>query len=575
MRRVLLLIVVAIGGALPAGAQERSLAITGFDAVIAVEPNSGIRVDETITAQFTGSWNGIYRMIPIKYRTAQGLNWTLGVDVLGATDQDGRQLRVETSRERHYLKVKMWVPGAENATRTITLRYRATNGLRFFEEHDELYWNVTGDEWDVPVGMATARIELPAGAAGIRATAFTGAYGSTAEGATVATTGTTLRFATRQPLGYREGLTIVVGWDKGIVTEPSTTAKAAGVIASNWPLAIPVPVFVFMFLMWRARGRDPEQQPVTVRYEPPADLTPGEAGTLIDNKVDTRDIIATLVDLAVRGHLRFQETEKKALLGLIGSREFILEKLEPRADAGPPAPLTPHENMVFGAVFGGRGNAVPLSRLEDEFYAFIPGITDGIYDRLIGKGYYRSRPDRVQTAWTVGGLFLALAIVGGGIGLSRVWLMTPAPFVIAGILVGLIMIGFGVVMPARTVAGARALEQVLGYREFLTRVEAEHLKRIIVGHPEMFDKGLPYAMAFGVEKKWARAFEGIVTEPPRWYVGSSMTHFQIAHLSSSLSSFSREVGSTMTSQPRSSSGSGFGGGGSSGGGGGGGGGGGF
>ena len=133
MRRVLLLIVVAIGGALPAGAQERSLAITGFDAVIAVEPNSGIRVDETITAQFTGSWNGIYRMIPIKYRTAQGLNWTLGVDVLGATDQDGRQLRVETSRERHYLKVKMWVPGAENATRTITLRYRATNGLRFFE----------------------------------------------------------------------------------------------------------------------------------------------------------------------------------------------------------------------------------------------------------------------------------------------------------------------------------------------------------------------------------------------------------------------------------------------------------
>jgi uncharacterized membrane protein len=137
------------------------------------------------------------------------------------------------------------------------------------------------------------------------------------------------------------------------------------------------------------------------------------------------------------------------------------------------------------------------------------------------------------------------------------------------------MLIFGAIMPARTVAGTRALEQVLGFEEFITRVEAEHLKRVIVGHPEMFDKFLPYAMAFGVEKKWARAFEGIVTEPPRWYVGGSMTHFTVGHLSSSLSSFTREVGSTMTSSPRSSSGSGFGGGGSSGGGGGGGGGGGF
>lgn len=554
-----------------AAAQERTLAIKRIDATITVERNGGIRVSETITAQFTGSWNGIYRSIPVKYRTAQGLNWTLGLDDVVAT-VDGRALRVETSRERHYVKVKMWVPDAQNVTRTIALRYRATNGLRFFEEHDELYWNVTGDEWDVPIEAATARIELPPGTAGVRATAFNGAYGATTQEANVAIAGTTVRIAMPHALGFHEGLTAVVGWNKGVVTEPAPTAKVAGVVASNWPLLIPVPVFFFAFAIWRARGRDPSRLPISVRYEPPSGLTPGEAGTLIDNEADLRDITATLVDLAVRGYLRFEERDSRKLLGLIGSREYILERLDP--PSGAPA-LAPHEQLVFDGVFSGRGSSVLLSRLEDEFYAAIPRIKTSIFARLLGRGFYRARPDRVRAGWVVGGAIIGAIVAGGGMGLADRFLLTPVPFFIAGGLVAVILMAFGAVMPARTEAGARALEAVLGFEEFLTRVESEHLKRVIVGHPEMFDKYLPYAMAFGVEKKWARAFEGIYTQPPTWYVGPSFTNFSVGHLSSSLSSFTREAGSTLTSSPRSSSGSGFGGGGSSGGGGGGGGGGGF
>lgn len=570
--RSCLLALAACGFAAPAGAQERSLAIERFTAAIVVERDASMQVEETITARFTGSWNGIYRSIPVKYRTSQGLNWTLGVRILGATDQDGTPLRVETKRERHYLKVKMWVPGAQNATRTITLRYRATNGLRFFEEHDELYWNITGDEWDVPVGMATARIELPPGASGLRTMAYTGVYGSTAQDAVVEANGSTVRIATRRPLGYREGLTAVIGWNKRLVTEPAATAKAAGVVASNWPLLIPIPVFFLAFAIWRRRGKDPMRLPVTVRYEPPTGLTPGEAGTLIDNEADLRDITATLVDLAVRGYLRFEERDSRKLLGLIGSREYILERLDP--PSGTPA-LAPHEQLVFDGVFSGRGNSVLLSRLQDEFYTAIPHIKTSIFDRLLGRGFYRARPDRVRAGWMVGGAMAGLAIAVAGIALGGRFLLTPVPFVIAGAIVAVILLIFGAIMPARTEVGARALEAVLGFEEFLTRVEAEHLKRVIVGHPEMFDKYLPYAMAFGVEKKWARAFEGIYTQPPTWYVGPAFTHFSVGHLSSSLTSFTREAGSTFTSSPRSSSGSGFGGGGSSGGGGGGGGGGGF
>jgi uncharacterized membrane protein len=151
--------------------------------------------------------------------------------------------------------------------------------------------------------------------------------------------------------------------------------------------------------------------------------------------------------------------------------------------------------------------------------------------------------------------------------------LTPVPFVVAALISAIIVIGFGIVMPARTEAGARALERVLGFEEFLQRVEGDRL-RDFVKTPEMFEKYLPFAMAFGVEKKWAKAFEGIYTQPPQWYVGTNPMAFNVAHFSGRLSEMSSQAATTMASSPRSSSGSGFSGG-SSGGGGGGGGGGGF
>jgi hypothetical protein len=546
-------------------AAQRSYAIQRFDATIQVERDGGVQVTETIVARFTGAWNGIYRTIPVTYRTPQGLNWTLGLSLQRATDGEGRPLRVEASRERHYVKFKVWVPGAVDATRTVVLRYRATNGLRFFEDHDELYWNVTGDEWDVPIEAAAARIELPPGADGLRAIAFNGVYGSTAREASVETSGTTVQVVMPHPLAFHEGLTAVVGWNKGVVAEPSVPDRAAGVLASNWPLAIPIPVFLLAFAIWLRRGRDPRRLPIAVQYGPPPGLTPAEAGTLLDNSADLRDITATLVDLAVRGYLRIEEREERA---------YTLRKLAPPPPTGAPE-LAPHERRMFDGIFGGRSGLVELSELKDEFYTELPGIRTSILDRLLSRGLYNVRPDKVRTRWMIASVLLGgLVAVGGGV-IAAGFLMTAVPFIVAGVLVAGILLWFSFIMPARTAAGTRALEQVLGFEEFLRRVESEHLKRIIIGHPELFDRYLPFAMAFGVERKWAKAFEGIYTEPPTWYVGSSMTHFNVSSFSGSLAQLSSAAGSTLTSSPRSSSGSGFGGGGSSGGGGGGGGGGAF
>jgi hypothetical protein len=289
------------------------------------------------------SWNGSTG--PSRWTTApQGFNWTLDLELVGAS-LEGRALEVERERVRHFVKYKIWIPGARDTTRTVVLRYRARNGLRFFEDHDELYWNVTGDEWDVPIGAASARITLPAGGTGIRATAFNGVYGATAQDAEVVVEGSTVRVNLPGPLGFYEGLTAVVGWDKGLVAEPTAGDRVRRFLASNWALAIPIPVFLVMLALWRRVGRDPRRLPVAVRYEPPDALTPAEAGTLMDYSADMRDITATLVDLAVRGHLRIEEREESALLGLMTKREYLFHRLTPPADA---PPLGAHESRMLG-----------------------------------------------------------------------------------------------------------------------------------------------------------------------------------------------------------------------------------
>jgi uncharacterized membrane protein len=570
MTRSALPVLLLVLTAAPAAAQ-RSLAIERFDAHIVVGRDGGVDITETITAKFTGSWNGIYRTVPVEYHTPQGFNWTLRLELLGATGPEGQGLKVEGKRERHYIKYKIWVPGAENTTRTVMLRYRAKNALRFFEGHDELYWNVTGDEWDVPIEAASARIELPEAATGVRAVAFNGVYGSTAQDAEVSIQGATVRVTMPHRLEFHEGLTAVVGWDKGVVTEPTGTDRALGFLASNWPLGIPIVVLLCMFAMWRRLGRDPRRLPVAVQYEPPDSLSPAEAGTLMDYSADMRDITATVVDLAVRGFLRIEEREERAMLGLLTRREYVFHRLAPPAGA---KRLEPHESRVLDGIFEDGGSEVKLTDLDNEFYRHLPKIREGIFEALVGRGLYRSRPDAVRQRWQVVALLLGAVIIafGATIGAAR-FQLTLVPIVIAAVASVLIVMAFGHIMPARTVAGARALERVLGFEEFLRRVEGDRLERV-VKTPEMFERCLPFAMAFGVERKWARAFRDIYREPPAWFVGTTSGPFDLDGFSTRLGNLSSRTQSAMTSSPRSSGGSGFSGG-SSGGGSGGGGGGGF
>ena len=560
----------ALFAATPAAAQ-RTLAIEKFTASIVVNTDGSIDVTETITARFRGKWNGIYRTVPVDYHSPQGFNWSLRLSETSATAADGGSLKLESSRSGHYQKFKIWVPGAEDSTQTVSFHYRAVNGLRFFEDHDELYWNITGDEWDVPIEAATATILLPEGAEGIRAIAFNGAYGDTSRDAIVTIEGRSVMVRMPHPLGFHEGVTAVVGWNTGLVSRPTGVDKARSFLAVNWPLAIPLPVLAGMLLLWWKRGRDPRKRPVAVQYEPPDDVTPAEAGVLIDEQADVRDVIATLVDMAVRGYIRIEEVDEPRLFGLWTTKEYVFHRLKPPSEW---RDLRRHEQLLLEGLFDGHGESVELSDLKNEFYKTMGSIRSAVMRRLVDRGYYRADPATVRGRWRFGALFIGFAMITGGIIIGANLGFTPLPFVIAAVLTGLIIGIIGHLMPARSVPGTRALEQVLGFEEFLSRVEKENYARV-VKTPEMFERFLPFAMAFGVERTWARAFKDIVRVPPRWYSGGNMNGFNAGSFSSRMNALSTSAGSAMTSSPRSSGGSGFSGGGSSGGGGGGGGGGGF
>jgi uncharacterized membrane protein YgcG len=264
------------------------------------------------------------------------------------------------------------------------------------------------------------------------------------------------------------------------------------------------------------------------------------------------------------------------MMGLYKTQDygFILKK--GRAEW---SSLKPHEQALLDGIFsvGQPEEVVDMEDLHNVFYKSIPVIKNQVFAQLVGRGYYKRRPDSVRATYVgFAVVIIFLSFWASTAGASKLG-MAPLPFLVGGVLSGLVVLLFGWFMPARTASGTRALEGVLGFEDFLAHVEADRFNRMIKT-PEMFEKFLPFAMALGVEKNWSKAFANIYTQPPQWYQGGNFSSGFYPYLFvNNINAMSSQAATTFASAPRSSGGSGFSGGGgsSSGGGFGGGGGGGF
>ena len=583
-----------LGSAGVARAQDTGWTITDFHADYVVHPDGSLGVIERIVVDFDGlERHGIYRAIEVIYKrqVSEKVPLSAGrvrfsLDVRGITDGGGSPVPYEISGIQEK-EIRIGDPDRTVSGRQVyVIDYALSGGLGFFEEFDELYWQVTGTRWPVPIEHASATVLLPpdlaaafADSAPWQARCYAGGPESTSDAGCTATYEPpgTYRFETVTPLFAGQGLTLGAGWPKGVIPPPPITQRAQDTLLRWGPAAIPFLVAGALFALWRRHGKEPPIGSVAPQWRPSDELRPGTAGALADQRADMDDVIATILDLAVRGFVRIVEVPPeipfgvdpdtlagKILGGVAGRKvDWELVRLKPAEESG----LREFERLTLDGFFEGATTR-RLSDLKNDFYKRLPGIKDALYRELVARKLFARSPSKTRTMWTVVGVIVLAAGVGLGIlGLSfGYWVVLPAMIVSGGI-----VLFAARHMPAMTAAGARVRREVEGLEEYIRRAEKEEIEFRDAPErtPELFSALLPYAVALDVSELWVRQFDGLLTEPPTWYAGS-IHGFSSGGFNQSLASFQSAAVSTLQSAPGGSSGSG--GGGSVGGGGGGGGG---
>jgi uncharacterized membrane protein len=533
----------------------RAEQINSFGSEIFINRDGTINVREDIQYDFQyAERHGIYRDIPYNYDYGyKRYSIKLGVDKV--TDFDGNPYKYEVSTGGGLVHIRIGDPD-----KTVTgvhgyrIEYTVRGAVAYFEDHDELYWNATGDEWRVPIMKADAEVSFDGQTdEGVEADCYTGSRGSTAKDCDYEISAGRVDFRAAGSLWAGQGFTVVVGLPKGMIEEPSGTKKTLWFLSDNWYFGLPFLTFFAIGYIWYSRGRDPGGRGViTVRYEPPKDLTPAEAGTLVDERADISDITSTVIDLAVRGYLKIEETESTKFF-FFTDRDYKLIKLKEPA----PGELKPHEEKVFDGIFKGK-QSVMVSDLRDKFYTELPPIKKALYKELIDKKFFPADPEKIKGIYKwIGIIILILAFV----------LFSNFLLKISIALSGLIILVASRYMPRKTREGTLLNEELLGFREFIDRAEKDRIEALAKNDPTLFDRVLPFALVFGLEDKWANAFRDMYREPPSWYSspnyrGSFSPNMFVSDLGRSLG----VMNSSMSSTPRKSGGSGLGGGGSSGGG---------
>lgn len=552
-----IILVAAIGLLLAVGQSAVAAeTIVSFDSAITVKSDSSFEVQETITYDFGDTeHHGIFRDIPYRY-ARDGANYRVRLAVRSVTDGAGRPVPFQQSKTGGMIRVQIGDPDALVSGRQMyVVIYAVQRAINFFDDHDELYWNVTGNGWEVPIELATAEVSLPQAVPVEQweVSCYTGVLGSTDKNCRAdAGAGDGATFAASGALAGGEGLTIVVGWPKNIVVKPATGQQVGWFLADNWPIGLPVLALAVMYYLWVTRGRDPKGRGTIIPvYETPRGLPVAAVGTIVDERVDAKDISATIIQLAVRGYLKIREIEQKKLL--FSSKDYELVKSK-EADAA----LHEYEKTIFQGIFD-AGETRTVSSLKNKFYVHLKTIRKQLYEEVVGGGYFSISPDLVRGAYLASCIFVTIGLVALGA------VVVGGVAIAVAVVCGAAMAALAWSMPRKTKQGVETLEEIRGFQWFLSVTETDRLKfhNAPEKKPEQFEKLLPYAMVLGVESEWAKQFEGIYKTPPDWYEGRPGSAFNAVVFASALNSMSSSVNSAAVANPNSGAGggsSGFGGG---------------
>ncbi len=593
---------------------------------IKIHKDSSMTVSETIRVRAEGNQikRGIYRDFPTTYKDRAGNRITVGFNVM-TVERDGRTESYHTESLRN--GVRLYVgkrdvflkPGVY----TYRLTYRTDRQLGYFEEHDELYWNVTGNGWEFPILGASAVITLPSPipSGNLQMAGYIGPQGSRETNVNWKVTGPDqVTYTSGRQLYPREGLTIVLGWPKGIVSEPSHSEKALLFLSDNrgllTGLAGLLVLLSYYIWAWIRAGKDPARGTIIPRFKPPSNLAPAAVRYILEMGFDDRAFASSVINLAVKGYITISEEDKA--FGL--SKTYILT----RTGQEPRVALSKGERKVARKLFPGSSRTL---KLEKENHQRVSGAIDALKDFLntdyqkahfinnlgyFSVGLLLSLAALVGVALQGGGtaggppiLFVILWLTPWSIATYFLWttrkffmaaaftfflIMATGMFAVATSLLFVAAILFLVVinmifyrlLKAPTRLGRRVMDKIEGFKMYLSTAEEHRLAKLHPPEktPELFERYLPYALALEVDQEWSEKFADVLKRAavaegysPSWYNGRHWDSMHTGRFASSLGSSLSSAISSSSSAPGSSSG--FGGGGSSGGGGGGGGGGGW
>ncbi len=562
-----------------ANADVNDFTVTNFRAdetLTNADPQGELHIIEHINVTYTDFNHGILRAIPNAYK-----NHTLQLKVNSITSETGAPTQYTTYGSNGNTVLKIGDAGRTiTGPQEYTIDYTLHNVISFYNGHDELYWDINGDQWGQPFDKVSVTLHLPEGLQQTeKPSCYTGSFGSTSQNCTITDENNTIKSTTTQPLTAYQTLTFVASFKPGYF-HPSTWYETLGEYGKQIA-AIVVPIVLLGgsgFIYWWRNGRDPKGRGVIVpQYEAPDGLKPLQVDGLVDFNAGTTGITATIIDLAIRGYIQIVETKENKKLRK-DTLTYSLKLLKSDFTG-----LDENEQALLTALFttAAAGETVDVSKQKSKLYTTVSVLQSNVKKELQAGGYFRSKTVVPGAPKKHTGLKILLGIV------ALVFVFGWAgPLVIAGIVIGgFIGVMFLIAMDARTEKGVAAKEHVEGLKLYLNVAEKDRLQKLQSPDAkyaskapkktvELFEKLLPYAMVLGVEKGWAEQFKDLYKSPPDWYSGN-WTTFNAAYLATSLNSGIGGAVNSAFSAPSSSGSSGSGGGGFSGGGGGGGGGGGW
>ncbi|HEY3075177.1 MAG TPA: DUF2207 domain-containing protein [Burkholderiales bacterium] len=554
----LLALLVALLAA-PAVAAEK---VVDFHSTIAIGADGVLTVLERIVVEAEGRdiRRGILRDFPTDYRDRFGNSASVPFEVMSVTRDGGRE---NWSLERLANGERVRIGRADvllpRGAHTYEITYRTARQVGHFSDHDELYWNVNGNGWALAFDHISAEVLLPKSvpAAQLRAEAYTGPQGTRGRDYQSMIRDGAVGFTSTATFPPYSGMTIVVGFPKGIVHAPGFFTRAGWFFSHNKGAAAGLVGLALMlgFLYWRwlLVGRDPQAGPRFPRYEPPKGMSAAAVRFIDKQGFDDRCFAAGLLGLGSRGFMRIKKQGDGFAIEPTGS------KIEFLAGERAIAPLAEHARV-----------------LDKTYDSRVQSVRDHLQREL--KLLYEEQAFSRNHGSLAVGVLLGAATVG----VMLLWNTALAMVALVSLLIVASLVGFYRWLPAYSAQGRRLEDEIEGLRQYLGVAERDELARQKAPPKtaEEFSKFLPYAVALDVEQTWAERFAialgsaAVAAAVSDWYQSSDGAGFSASGFTSSVSSLGETI-AAASSPPASSSGSsdsGGGGGGSSGGGGGGGGG---